>query len=74
MATNIKGTSNIIAKLSDNHPTLLFVDKTAQIAPYRVSNLETLSYDPNDHAYDVTFGGTTFHVLLSEYDIYLLTE
>ena len=74
MATNIKGTANIVSKLQDNHPTLLFVDKTFQVDPYRVSNLEALEYDPNDHAYDVTFGGTTFHVLLADYDIYLLSE
>lgn len=72
--TNVKGTSNIITKLQDNHPTLLFIDKTHQIEPYRVQNLESLSYDSVNHAYNCTFGGTTFQVLLSDYDIYILSE
>ena len=74
MATNIKGTANIIAKLMDNQATLLFVDKTHQIDPYRVQNLEKLEYDGVNHAWICTFGGTDFSVPLADYDIYFLSQ
>ena len=74
MSTNIQGTANIIAKLMDNQATLLFVDKTHQIAPYRVQNLKKLEYDGVNHAWICTFGGTDFVVPLSDYDIYFLSK
>lgn len=71
---NKSGTSNIIAKLDDHKPTLLFIDKTHQIAPYRVSGCDSIEYDAGNHAYICTFSGTSFVVALSDYDIYLLTN
>ena len=70
---NKTGTSNIICKLSDNNPSVLFKDKqNPNNAPYRVSGLEKLEYDGANNAYILTFGGTDFTVLLSEWDMYLL--
>ncbi|MBO5956640.1 MAG: hypothetical protein J6Q39_03710 [Bacteroidales bacterium] len=70
---NKNGTSNIICKLSDNNPSVLFKYKVnPNDAPYRVSGLEKLEYDGANHAYILTFGGTDFTVLLSEWDMYLL--
>lgn len=69
---NQTGTSNIICKLSDRNPTVLFIDKTHIIPPYRVSGLEKLEYDGANHAYILTFGGTDFTVLLNEYDMYII--
>ena len=74
MSTNINGTANIIAKLMDNKATLLFVDKTHQIAPYRVQYLDKLEYDGANHAWICTFGGTDFSVPLADYDIYFLSK
>lgn len=70
----IKGTSNIICKLDDNKPTVLFIDKTHQIDPYRVQGLDSLQYDSVNHAYVFDFGGNVFTVPLADYDMYLLTK
>ena len=70
----IKGTSNIICKLDDNQPTVLFIDKTHQIDPYRVQGLDSLQYDAVNHAYILDFGGNVFTVPLADYDMYLLTK
>lgn len=70
---NPTGTSNIICKLSDRNPTVLFKYKiNPNDAPYRVSGLEKLEYDGANHAYILTFGGTDFTVLLSEWDMYII--
>lgn len=70
---NKSGTANIIAKMDDKTPTVLFIDKTHQIAPYRVTGLTSLEYDSVNHAYILNFGGNVFTVLLSEYDMYFMT-
>ena len=69
-----KGTANIICKLDDNALTVLFIDRTHQIDPYRVQGLTSLEYDSVNHAYILDFGGNVFTVPLADYDMYLLTK
>lgn len=70
---NKSGTANIIAKMDDKKPAVLFIDKTHQIDPYRVTGLDSLEYDAVNHAYILDFNGNVFTVSLSDYDMYFMT-